>query len=68
MPIEELRGRILRHARADNTTAIDGVLLSVATAPAAPNAHPSGLCLALIAQGAKRLVLGDRTFDYRAGQ
>ena len=57
--LEELRARIARHARPDETTAIDGVLLSAATRPArAPCRRPPGTVLALIAQGAKRL--GDR--------
>ncbi|SDE11262.1 AraC family transcriptional regulator [Glycomyces harbinensis] len=68
MSLEELRGLIIRHARDDDTTLIDGVLLSVAPVAAPPSAHPSGTCLALIAQGAKRIVLGDRAFDYREGQ
>lgn len=68
MSLEELRGLVLRHARDDDTTAIDGVLLSVTAVPAPPHTTPSGTCLALIAQGAKRIALGERTFDYGAGQ
>ncbi|GAA3051152.1 AraC family transcriptional regulator [Pseudonocardia yunnanensis] len=68
MLLDELRALITRHAREDETTAIDGVLVSVAEEPAAPTASTSGTVLALIAQGAKRLVLGDRVLDYRAGQ
>jgi hypothetical protein len=68
MLLNELRALITRHAREDETTAIDGVLVSVAAEPAAPTASTSGTVLALIAQGAKRLVLGDRVLDYRAGQ
>ncbi|MFB9660003.1 AraC family transcriptional regulator N-terminal domain-containing protein [Glycomyces mayteni] len=68
MALDELHRLILRHAREDATTAIDGVLLSVVTASAPPATYPTGTCLALITQGAKRIALGDRSFDYRAGQ
>jgi AraC-like DNA-binding protein len=57
-----------RHARPDLTTAIDGVLVSKVERPAAPSASMTGTVLALIAQGAKRLALGDRVYEYRAGQ
>src|SRR5262245_1441860 len=50
------------------TTAIDGVLVSKVERSAAPSASMSGTVLALIAQGAKRLAVGDRVFEYRAGQ
>jgi AraC-like DNA-binding protein len=68
MLLDELRALITRHAREDETTAIDCVLVSVAEEPAVPTASTSGTVMALIAQGAKRLVLGDRVLDYRAGQ
>jgi AraC-like DNA-binding protein len=64
----ELRALIARHARADETTAIDGVLLSALGRPGEPQASSSGTVMALIAQGAKRLAIGDRVFDYRPGQ
>ena len=50
------------------TTAIDGVLISKVERPAPPSPSMSGTVLALIAQGAKRLALGDRVYEYRAGQ
>ncbi|WP_329139738.1 AraC family transcriptional regulator [Streptomyces sp. NBC_01476] len=68
MPLDELRALIARHAREGETTAIDGVLVSITREPAAPSVSTSGTVMALIAQGAKRLVLGDRVHDYRAGQ
>ncbi|PWR12823.1 AraC family transcriptional regulator [Micromonospora acroterricola] len=68
MQLDELRALLTRHARPDGTTAIDGVLISQAERPNVPSASMSGTVLALIAQGAKRLALGDRVFEYRAGQ
>jgi AraC-like DNA-binding protein len=66
--IAELRALIARHARPDETTAIDGVLLSAAGRPGEPRASTSGTVMAIIAQGAKRLAIGDRVYDYRPGQ
>ncbi len=68
MDLHELRCLIARHARADHTTAIEGVLLSKIDQPDPPSATMSGTVFALIAQGAKRLALGDRVCDYQAGQ
>jgi AraC-like DNA-binding protein len=67
-PLAELRALIARHARPDDTTAIDGVLLSVASGPVEPRASTSGTVMALIAQGAKRLAVGERAYDYGPGQ
>src|SRR4051794_17482870 len=66
--LAELRALIARHARPDQTTAIDGVLLSAAGRPGEPEASTTGTVMALIAQGAKRLAIGDRVYDYRPGQ
>ena len=66
--LAELRALIVRHARPDETTAIDGVLLSAAGRPGEPEASTTGTVMALIAQGAKRLAIGDRTYDYGPGQ
>ena len=66
--MDELRSLIARHARPDETTAIDGVLLSAAGRPGEPRASTSGTVMAVIAQGAKRLAIGDRVYDYRPGQ
>lgn len=63
-----LRELIVRHARPDETTAIDGVLLSSAAEAGAPRASSTGTVFALIAQGAKRLAVGERTYDYGPGQ
>ena len=66
--LAELRALIARHARPDETTAIDGVLLSAAGRPGEPEASTTGTVMALIAQGAKRLAIGDRVYDYGPGQ
>jgi AraC-like DNA-binding protein len=66
--LAELRALIARHARPDETTAIDGVLLSAADRPGEPRASTSGTVMAVIAQGAKRLALGDCVYDYGPGQ
>jgi AraC-like DNA-binding protein len=66
--LDELRELIERHARPDGTTDIDGVLLSAAEGPGEPQASTTGTVLAVIAQGAKRLAIGDRVYDYGPGQ
>ena len=68
MSLDELRFLLDRHARPDMTTAIDGVLVTRAERPSLPSPAMSGIVLVLIAQGAKRLALGDQVYDYRAGQ
>jgi AraC-like DNA-binding protein len=68
MDLEELRRLLARHARPDGSTAVDGVLVSKVDRPDPPSASMTGTVLALIAQGEKRLALGDRVYDYRAGQ
>jgi AraC-like DNA-binding protein len=66
--LAELRTLIARHARPDMTTAVDSVLVSKVEHPSAPYPSMTGTVLALVAQGAKRLALGDRVYDYRVGQ
>ncbi|MFI6261388.1 AraC family transcriptional regulator N-terminal domain-containing protein [Micromonospora sp. NPDC051006] len=68
MPLDELRALLARHVRPDGTTAIDDVLIAKVEQSDPPSASMSGTVLALIAQGAKRLALGDRVYEYRAGQ
>ncbi|MFF2519085.1 AraC family transcriptional regulator N-terminal domain-containing protein [Streptomyces sp. NPDC058086] len=68
MYLEELRTLLARHARPEWTTAIDGVLISKVERSDPPAPSMSGTVLAVIAQGAKRLALGDRVYEYRAGQ
>ena len=59
---------IARHARPDTTTAVDGVLASKVDRPDPVAPSMTGTVLALIAQGTKRLALGDRVYEYGAGQ
>ena len=66
--LTELRSLIARHVRPDETTAIDGVLLSAAEHPGEPRASTTGTVMAIIAQGAKRLAIGDRVHNYGPGQ
>jgi AraC-like DNA-binding protein len=68
MSLAELRGLIMRHARADHGTAIEDVLLSRLVEPEVPEPSMTGTVLAVIAQGAKRLALGSRMYEYSAGQ
>ena len=66
--LSELRTLIARHAKRGQSTAIEGVLVSAVDAPTEPTASTTGTVMALIVQGAKRLAIGDRTYEYRAGQ
>jgi AraC-like DNA-binding protein len=68
MGLDALRTLITRRAADGRTAALPGVAISVVTKPAAPEASTSGVVFALIAQGAKSLALGDRVYEYRAGQ
>ncbi|MFI6060947.1 AraC family transcriptional regulator N-terminal domain-containing protein [Streptomyces sp. NPDC051286] len=67
MLLDELRTLLARHARADGTTAIENVLIGREKSQA-PHAAMTGTVMALIAQGAKRLALGEYVYEYRAGQ
>lgn len=65
----EIRARISTGARGDMTTPIDGLLLSkVTTGPAIPEYSLTAPLLVFMAQGGKHLMLGDRAYEYRAGQ
>ena len=66
--LSELQALIRRHARPDEATAIPGVLLSAAAEAGEPRASSTGTVFALIVRGAKRLALGERTYDYGPGQ
>jgi AraC-like DNA-binding protein len=68
MDLEELRALLARHARPDMATPIEGVLISKVEATTPPLPSMTGLVFALIAQGAKRIALGDRVYEYGAGQ
>jgi len=65
MPLDELRSLVHRHAgRAD----IADVIVSKSTTSSPPTAAMSHPILAIVAQGQKRVVSGDRVLDYGAGQ
>src|SRR5262245_9845660 len=68
MPLDELRALLARHARPDLSTAIQDVLIFKADQPYPPTPTMYGKVLALIAQGTKRCALGDRVYEYCAGQ
>jgi AraC-like DNA-binding protein len=68
MSLDELRELLERHVRPDLTTAIDGVRICKVDRAVSPGSSMSGTVLAVVAQGGKRLGLGDRVYDYRAGQ
>ncbi|MEV7344147.1 AraC family transcriptional regulator [Streptomyces sp. NPDC093544] len=68
MSLGELRDLLERHVRPDLTTAIDEVRICKADHAVPPESAMSGTVLAVIAQGRKRLALGDRVYEYGAGQ
>ncbi|MEV0728270.1 AraC family transcriptional regulator [Polymorphospora sp. NPDC050346] len=68
MRLGELRGLLSRHARPDAGTVIEDLLISKVEKSAPPSPSMSGTVLALIAQGTKRIALGDRVYEYGAGQ
>ncbi|WP_424187894.1 AraC family transcriptional regulator [Actinokineospora sp. G85] len=68
MPLDELRSLLARHARPDLSTDIDAVRIFRADRPSPPTPTTYGQVLALVAQGVKRFALGDRLYEYRAGE
>jgi AraC-like DNA-binding protein len=68
MSLDELRELLDRHVRPDLSTAIDGVRICKADDAVSPESAMSGTVLAVVAQGVKRLALGDRVYEYGAGQ
>ena len=67
MQIDELKSLIARHARPDGSTPIEGVLIGRHDA-SVQETSTTGSVMALIAQGEKRIALGDRVYRYGAGQ
>lgn len=63
-----IRGRIAAHARADLRTPIDGLLLSAVIAAGEPDYSLTEPLLVLMAQGGKRLLIGEQAIEYRSGQ
>ncbi|GIF26068.1 AraC-like DNA-binding protein [Actinoplanes tereljensis] len=68
MSLDELRSLCNRHARPDQRTPIEDVLISKTDHSTPPAPAMSGAILAVIAQGSKRIALGDRVYEYGAGQ
>jgi AraC-like DNA-binding protein len=68
-PLEELRLLISRHAGSAQTSmTASGIRAVSADAPTELAHHVLEPILAVVAQGAKRAVLGDQVFEYSAGQ
>lgn len=65
--LAEMQTLITRHARPDMRTPIDGLLVSRVDT-SAPDYSLTEPLLVVLAQGGKRLLLGEQTFEYRAGQ
>ena len=69
MSLPELRALIARHTRGGvATTAIPGVRVSRMEGPGSGEESTTGTVLAIIAQGGKRLAVGDAVHDYGPGQ
>lgn len=68
MALDELRALIRKHANSDMVGELDGVQLSCDETQGSPKPSTTGTVFALIAQGAKQLLLGDRRFEYQAGE
>ncbi|MFI5710287.1 AraC family transcriptional regulator N-terminal domain-containing protein [Kribbella sp. NPDC051620] len=64
--LAELRDRIAAHTRADLQTPIDGLLLARMES-SDPDYSLTEPLLVVMAQGAKQLLLGDKVYEYRAG-
>lgn len=65
--LDEIRARIAAHAGPDPRTPIDGLLVSRVDTTQPDHSLTEPL-LVVMAQGGKRLLLGERLFEYRAGQ
>src|SRR5580700_5434004 len=66
--VAELRQQIARLADGWRTRQVDGVTVSSTPRPTAPLGGVAEPVVALVAQGAKRAVLGNQAFDYAVGQ
>jgi AraC-like DNA-binding protein len=66
--LAELCRLIDAHARPDLHTPIDGLLLSKVAGTGSPDYSLTDPLLVVMAQGGKRLLLGEQVFEYRAGQ
>ena len=67
--LAELQTRIARHADDPKVaTLLPGVAIMASNTPPRPIGYVSEPAFAIVVQGAKRAVLGERIFDYSAGQ
>jgi AraC-like DNA-binding protein len=66
--VAELRQQIARLADGWRTRQVGGVTVSSTPRPTAPLSGVAEPVVALVAEGAKRAVLGNQVFDYAAGQ
>jgi AraC-like DNA-binding protein len=66
--LAEIRAIIAAHARSDMQTPIDGLLMSKVAGAATPDYSLTEPLLVVMAQGGKRMLLGEQVFEYRAGQ
>ena len=67
-PLAEIRSLISRHAKPDDSTPLAGVRMRALTAPSDPHSGIYEPAFALVAQGAKRTVVGEKVLEYAAGQ
>jgi AraC-like DNA-binding protein len=65
--MDELRRLLARHVRPSETTAIEGLFIAKAERSGPPASSMSGVLLAVLVQGTKRLVVGDQVHLYRPG-
>jgi len=68
MGLEQLRALIERHACAGTRSVTEGAFISSIDRVGSPEVSTTGTMFVLLAQGAKRLALGDQVHTYRAGQ
>jgi hypothetical protein len=67
--LAELRTLIARHAGGEAASqALPDIVLANFSEPTLPRGYVGDPIFGLVAQGAKRAVLGDRVFDYSAGK
>lgn len=71
-PMQELRALIARHAGAERPatvhTRIPGLIVAASYQPTEPIHHVFEPVFVLVAQGSKKVMLGDRAFRYGAGE
>jgi AraC-like DNA-binding protein len=67
--LDTLRQLVSRHARnSHGPTAVEGLTITATDAPTSPRPGIAEPSLGLVIQGGKRIVSGDRVFDYAVGE